>query len=831
MATEDVVIRYRAEVDDLVRQLQKIESAQEDVIDLQNQQTKEINKATTTAEVAAKKRLQLLELEKKKLVELQRAKKLAFDPIEIEKYNRKIQESQNRISLLTNKASGFSSIVSNIGVGIAAAFSVGAITQFTRAAIDAFARIESSQLVFRNLVGDAEEANRIFSELREFSVRTPFTPEQVNSAAKALLQFGVANEEVLETVRILGDVSAGTGKDLTELAIIFGQIRSTGRLMGQDLLQLINAGFNPLQEISERTGRSVSDLKKEMEKGNITFDQVAESFRAATSEGGKFFNLTDQLADTTAGQLSTLQGEVDELSASIGEKLAPAFLKAYRSGLTFLKGLVDIFTFDPTDLQIDNVQERYKAQFDILKAQVEGSYDFLVAQGVAADEARVKSIEQTEKRIKELLFGIPGQSFPRFAPGSDQELRLRRELEWLEKINKQLEAKSKIEKKIDDAQVASATKSEEDQDKRIAGIDAEIIKAERLTASYKDLFAAFSEGDQDALLEILVSSEDFEDLKIKLAKFSAENKVEIPVELVLPNERIAKDKVTKLNISLIDSYLKRFSEEVIVSQQLLGELTNLYANFADRAIEDINREKDARIKAIDDALLANEEALEKRRIGERQAAENEKKLRAERIKAEEEAAKKEREIKRRQLIADKAAALVRIAIQTAENVTRAAGNPALIALYAALGAAQAAVVVSQPIPYKKGTKSAKGGLSRVGEEGEEIMYVPKGAKVLPHGKTNRYGEVLDSMFDGRFDDYVQRKYIAPALVKERKRQAESFAVNVARSAQLNPETGVPGLTYFDMEQIRKKGTRLTDDTIDRLADAITRRASNDIYRR
>ncbi len=111
------------------------------------------------------------------------------------------------------------------------------------------------------------------------------------------------------------------------------------------------------------------------------------------------------------------------------------------------------------------------------------------------------------------------------------------------------------------------------------------------------------------------------------------------------------------------------------------------------------------------------------------------------------------------------------------------------------------------------------------------MYVPKGAKVLPHGKTNRYGEVLDSMFDGRFDEFVNRKYIAPALVKERKRQAESFAINVARSAQINPETGVPALSYYDMEQIRRKGTRLTDDTIDRLADAITRRASNDIYRR
>jgi hypothetical protein len=331
------------------------------------------------------------------------------------------------------------------------------------------------------------------------------------------------------------------------------------------------------------------------------------------------------------------------------------------------------------------------------------------------------------------------------------------------------------------------------------------------------------ETKKTAIRAELGFSEDANNQIVILESATIERLKKLYQDLGLSWEQVATSKTS--------DWINSNAEILQATSQLVGELTNLFAQFTDRQIEEVNREKEARLLAIDEGLKANDDNLAKRRISEEEAVRVEKQLLNDKVKAEEAAAKKEREIKRKQAIADKAAALITIAIQTAINVAKYVPPNPLIALAIALGAAQAAVVASQPIPYKKGTKSAKGGLSRVGEEGEEIMYVPHGSKVLPHGKTNRYGEVLDSMFDGRFDEFVNRKYIAPALVKERKRQAESFAINVARSAQVNPETGVPALSYFDMEQIRKKGTRLTDDTIDRLADAITRRASNDIYRR
>lgn len=172
---------------------------------------------------------------------------------------------------------------------------------------------EQTTIAFNTFLGSAEKGKKLLAELTKFSIITPFTPDQVNKAAKSLLAFGVEANKIIPTLKILGDVSAGTGKDLSEMAIIFGQIRSTGRLMGQDLLQLINAGFNPLQIIAQKTGRSVALLKADMEKGLITFDMVEQAFVSATSKGGLFFNLMEAQSQTVGGRLSTVAGNIEEI--------------------------------------------------------------------------------------------------------------------------------------------------------------------------------------------------------------------------------------------------------------------------------------------------------------------------------------------------------------------------------------------------------------------------------------------------------------------------------------------------------------------------------------
>ena len=267
---------------------------------------------------------------------------------------------------------------------------------------------------------------------------------------------------------------------------------------------------------------------------------------------------------------------------------------------------------------------------------------------------------------------------------------------------------------------------------------------------------------------------------------------------------------------------------------ILTELGNLYDAFAEKRIETIEEEKNARLTAIDEQLAKDQEALELRRISEEEAYLRKKSLEEQKVKLEEEAAKKVREIKKKQAILDKANALFQIALNTAQaladvkNLTTAG---ALTPLILALAGLQAAAVIAQPIPYKKGSKDtgARGHMARVGEEGEEIVYMPSHSKVLPAKQTNRYGELLDAMFDNKLNQYIAKTYVSPALERQRRefdnQKQETFANNITKSLYFNG-----GLNANDMDRIRRKGQPITN--VDEIAKAI---ASNlpvyDSYRR
>lgn len=252
---------------------------------------------------------------------------------------------------------------------------------------------EQTNIAFTTFLGSAQKAKQVIADLTKFSIVTPFTPDQVNRAAKTLLAFGVQSEELIPTLKMLGDVSSGTGKDLSEMAVIFGQIRSTGRLMGQDLLQLINAGFNPLQIISEQTGKSVAKLKKEMEEGKISFEQVAGAFKTATSEGGLFFNLMEKQSQSIGGVVSTITGNIEEGFKNIFSSQSGA-LKDFVDQLQTLSEA--FLQFTKSDQQLVDEKEAELIN-DVTKA-----YELQVKAFDNSATARERVIELIDERKKRL---------------------------------------------------------------------------------------------------------------------------------------------------------------------------------------------------------------------------------------------------------------------------------------------------------------------------------------------------------------------------------------------------------------------------------------------
>lgn len=157
------------------------------------------------------------------------------------------------------------------------------------------------------LTGSTENGAKMYKQLVDFAGATPFETTELVQATSQMLSFGITTDKVMPYLKSLGDVSMGNKDKLAGLTYAFSQVQSTGRLMGQDLLQMINNGFNPLEVISKKTGKSMATLKDEMEKGKISAQDVADAFTTATSEGGRFYQGMDKGSKTLSGRMSTLR--------------------------------------------------------------------------------------------------------------------------------------------------------------------------------------------------------------------------------------------------------------------------------------------------------------------------------------------------------------------------------------------------------------------------------------------------------------------------------------------------------------------------------------------
>lgn len=185
------------------------------------------------------------------------------------------------------------------------------------------AQAEQTSVAFTTLVGSEEKAAGILKEINDFAAKTPYGNLDLIDNAKTMLNFGVQADKVNGYLRQLGDIAAGDKNKLGSLSLVFGQVASAGKMSGQDLLQFINAGFNPLKELEKMTGKTYAELQDMMSKGQIGFDAVAAAINHATSEGGAFAGMSDKLSQTVSGKFSTLVGNVQQAAVDMYNEIKP----------------------------------------------------------------------------------------------------------------------------------------------------------------------------------------------------------------------------------------------------------------------------------------------------------------------------------------------------------------------------------------------------------------------------------------------------------------------------------------------------------------------------
>lgn len=332
-----------------------------------------------------------------------------------------IQQCQNEIRRLRTEASNSNNIISALGGSLGkfgtlasgtAAVATG-ILAIIKASIEAYSRTEQVQTALRGLVGEATIADALFERLRDYGNSTPYDTQGLAEAAKLMMGYGINASRVMPIMKELGDIAMGDNNKLQSLALAFSQMSAAGKVCKQDLNQMINAGFNPLQVISEQTGESIGSLFDKVSKGQISVRQIQQAFKAATSEGGKFHNMASNLGNTVEGAFNGAKDAIDTAFSSIGQLIAPATISLVNTFTSAVNELASAFQL--LNRSRDGFQGYTKEEVSRYEKQTNDALDYAYSDpkktksrlqnGLKFEQARLRKQEsEKNKADKEVAY-------------------------------------------------------------------------------------------------------------------------------------------------------------------------------------------------------------------------------------------------------------------------------------------------------------------------------------------------------------------------------------------------------------------------------------------
>ena len=222
-------------------------------------------------------------------------------------------------------------------------FGLGAAL-FGRSALFTAGRMEQTEIAFRTLIGDAQEAKDTIKDLTDFASKTPFEIEGIFGAARGLIQFGERGKELRETMEFLGNAAAGTSTDFKMLALIYNQVRGAGKLLTQDFRQMSTRGVISLKDIAEHFGKTEQEASKMISTGKVGFKDLRDILKGMSAEGGRFFNLMQEQSKSFIGRFNEMKDSFTKLQIELGKRLFPVAKKVLdqlRIGIDILGKRID----------------------------------------------------------------------------------------------------------------------------------------------------------------------------------------------------------------------------------------------------------------------------------------------------------------------------------------------------------------------------------------------------------------------------------------------------------------------------------------------------------
>lgn len=262
------------------------------------------------------------------MAETRRANATNESNARIERANRKAEASERRKKDAVERTNAAyktqSGYLQRLFQRMVAYASVAQAFSFIRNIRDVTAEFELQRVALGSIIGDLNEANAMFEQIKAAAVKSPFQIKELVTYTKQLAAYKIETDELFETTQRLADVSAGLGVGMERLVLAYGQIRATGYLRASEVRQLTEAGIPIVEELAKKMSElrgetvSVAEVMGMISERAISFGMVKEVFDDMTSAGGMFYKMQEKQAETLAGQWSNLKDSIAIMYDEIG---------------------------------------------------------------------------------------------------------------------------------------------------------------------------------------------------------------------------------------------------------------------------------------------------------------------------------------------------------------------------------------------------------------------------------------------------------------------------------------------------------------------------------
>lgn len=245
----------------------------------------------------------------------------------LDNLNTRIRQHNKNIERATSATKEHNNVLSAVGRGVAAAFSVQALRGYVNQMIKVRGEMELQQRSIQAILQNKDAANEVWQKTIDLAVRSPFRIKDLVTYTKQLAAYRVESDKLFETNKMLADVSAGLGVDMQRLILAFGQVKAANFLRGTELRQFTEAGIPMLDELAKHfndmnnTALTSADVFEMISKRMVLFEDVEAVFERMTSAGGTFYRMQEIQSETLRGQISNLKDSVDIMLNSMGKEM------------------------------------------------------------------------------------------------------------------------------------------------------------------------------------------------------------------------------------------------------------------------------------------------------------------------------------------------------------------------------------------------------------------------------------------------------------------------------------------------------------------------------